>query len=351
MKKMLNHIFVDGFSGMASGLFATLIMGIILEQIGLLFSGNIGAFLVSFGKIASVMTGAGIGVGVAAKYGASPLVTVSAATAGMVGAHAGNILSENVFSGTSVVLANSGEPLGAFIAAFVAIEVGQLISGKTKLDIILTPAVGILTGSTVGIFISPYISRLTSWLASLINWGTQQHPFFMGMVVSVLMGIALTLPIGSAAIGIALNLSGLAAGAATVGCCCNMVGFAVASFKENGVGGFVAQAFGTSMLQMPNIMRHPLIWLPSIIASAVLGPLSTVVFKMTNTAAGSGMGSAGLIGQITTFQDMCLTRDPIVVIILFILMYFVYPVLIAGFINRLMRKEELIKDGDMKLDI
>lgn len=351
MKKMLNHIFVDGMSGMASGLFATLIMGIILQQIGNVIGGDVGAFLVSFAKIASVMTGAGIGVGVATKYDASPLVTVSAATAGMVGAHATNILSETVFSDASVVLTNSGEPLGAFIAAYVAIAVGQLISGKTKMDIILTPSVSILTGSTVGIFIGPQISRLTAWLGTLINWGTDQHPLFMGMVVSVLMGMILTLPISSAALGIVLNLSGLAAGAATVGCCCNMVGFAVASFKENGVGGFIAQAFGTSMLQVPNIMRHPLIWLPSIIASAVLGPLSTVLFKMTNTAAGSGMGSAGLVGQITTFQDMCTTRDPMVVLILIVLMHFVFPGLIAGFISRVMRKEELIKDGDMKLDI
>lgn len=351
MKKILNHIFVDGLSGMASGLFATLIIGTIIQQIGLLVGGQVGAYLVSFAKIASAMTGAGIGVGVASKFKASVLVTVSSASAGMVGAFAGKIMAGTVFTDAGVVLAGPGEPLGAFVAAFVAIEIGQLISGKTKLDILLTPFISIIAGSVVGIIVGPPISSFMGWLGSLINWGTEQQPFLMGIVVSVLMGMILTLPISSAALGIILNLSGLAAGAATVGCCCNMIGFAVASFKENGFGGLVAQGLGTSMLQVPNIVRRPLIWLPAIISSAILGPVSTMLFKMTNTATGSGMGTAGLVGQITTFQDMSSYMSPVVVLIFIVIMNFLLPGALAAAVNRVMRKAGWIKDGDMKLEM
>lgn len=351
MKKILNHIFVDGLSGMASGLFATLIIGTIIQQIGLLVGGQVGAYLVSFAKIASAMTGAGIGVGVASKYKASVLVTVSAASAGMVGAFASKLMAGTVLTDAGVVLSGPGEPLGAFIAAFVAIEIGQLVSGKTKLDILLTPFISIIAGSAVGIIVGPPISSFMSWLGSLINWGTEQQPFLMGIVVSVLMGMILTLPISSAALGIILNLSGLAAGAATVGCCCNMIGFAVASFKENGFGGLLAQGLGTSMLQVPNIVRKPLIWLPAIISSAILGPVSTMLFKMTNTATGSGMGTAGLVGQITTFQDMSSYMEPVVVLIYIVIMHFLLPGVLALAVNRVMRKAGWIKDGDMKLQL
>ncbi len=162
-------------------------------------------------------------------------------------------------------------------------------------------------------------------LGSIINWATEQRPFIMGIVVSVVMGMVLTLPISSAALGIILNLSGLAAGAATIGCCCNMVGFAVASYRENKFGGLVAQGLGTSMLQVPNIMRHPLIWLPVIFSSAILGPVSTILANMQNNATGSGMGSAGLVGQITTYQTMIAYDDPKLVIIKIILLHFVLP--------------------------
>lgn len=351
MKKILNHIFVDGLSGMASGLFATLIIGTIIQQIGLLVGGQVGVYLVSFAKIASAMTGAGIGVGVASKFKASVLVTVSSASAGMVGAFAGKIMAGTVFTDAGVVLSGPGEPLGAFVAAFVAIEIGQLVSGKTKLDILLTPFISILAGSAVGIFVGPPISRFMTWLGSLINWGTEQQPFLMGIVVSVLMGMILTLPISSAALGIILNLSGLAAGAATVGCCCNMIGFAVSSFKENGFGGLLAQGLGTSMLQVPNIVRRPLIWMPAIISSAILGPVSTMLFKMTNTATGSGMGTAGLVGQITTFQDMSSYMDPVVVLIFIVVMHFLLPGALAAAVNRVMRKVGWIKDGDMRLQL
>ena len=304
MKKVFDHIFIDGLSGMAQGLFATLIIGTIIQQIGTFAGGDIGTMIFLIGKMAAAMTGAGIGVGVARKFNASQLVIVSAATAGMVGAFASKLISGDVLKDGAIVLSGPGEPLGAFVAAFVAIEIGMLISAKTKLDILLTPLVSIGAGSAVGILVGPPISKFMLWLGSLINWGTEQQPFIMGIVVSVLMGMILTLPISSAALGVILNLSGLAAGAATIGCCCNMVGFAVASFRENKFGGLLAQGIGTSMLQVPNIMKRPVIWLPAILSSAILGPVGTMILHMTNNATGSGMGTAGLVGQIMTWQVM-----------------------------------------------
>ena len=241
MKSILDRIFVDGLGGMAHGLFATLIIGTIIQQIGLFAGGDFGNMLYMAGKMAAAMTGAGIGVGVARKFNADQLVVVSAATVGMIGAFAGKLLAGEVLTDGNVFLAGPGEPLGAFVAAYVAIEIGILISGKTKLDILITPFVCIGVGTATGLVVGPPISRFMGWLGSLINWGTEQQPFLMGIVVSVLMGMILTLPISSAAIGVILNLSGLAAGAATIGCCCNMVGFAVASFRENGFGGLLAQ--------------------------------------------------------------------------------------------------------------
>ena len=291
MKSILDRIFVDGLGGMAHGLFATLIIGTIIQQIGLFAGGDFGNMLYMAGKMAAAMTGAGIGVGVARKFNADQLVVVSAATVGMIGAFAGKLLAGEVLTDGNVFLAGPGEPLGAFVATYVAIEIGILISGKTKLDILITPFVCIGVGTATGLVVGPPISRFMGWLGSLINWGTEQQPFLMGIVVSVLMGMILTLPISSAAIGVILNLSGLAAGAATIGCCCNMVGFAVASFRENGFGGFLAQGIGTSMLQVPNIVRHPKIWLPAILSSAILGPVGTMLLHMTNNATGSGMGT------------------------------------------------------------
>ena len=350
-KNWLNKVFIDGLSGMATGLFATLIIGTIIQQIGSLIGGTIGDTIFIIGKMAAAVTGAGIGCGVAYKFKEPPLVLLSAATAGMVGAFASKITAGTVYTGGVVHLAGPGEPLGAFIAAYVAIEVGHLVSGKTKVDILVTPFCGIMAGSVVGLILGPPISAFMVWLGSLINWGTEQQPFLMGIIVSVLMGIILTLPISSAALGIILDLNGLAAGAAVVGCCCNMVGFAVASFRENKVGGLLAQGLGTSMLQISNIVRKPVIWLPAIIASAILGPVSTMVFGMTSNATGSGMGSAGLVGQIMTFQTMTATQPPSIVLFQIILMHFVLPAIIALAVSEIMRKKGIIKDGDMKLDI
>lgn len=351
MKSILDRIFVDGLGGMAQGLFATLIIGTIIQQIGNLVGGNTGELIFLVGKMAAAMTGAGIGVGVARKFNAEHLVVVSAATAGMIGAFATQILSGTIMDGNTVLLSGPGEPLGAFLAAYLAIEVGSLIAGKTKLDIIVTPLVCIGTGSLIGLLLGPHISRFMGWLGAMINWGTEQQPVLMGIIVSVLMGMVLTLPISSAAIGIILNLSGLAAGAATIGCCCNMVGFAVASFRENKFGGLLAQGIGTSMLQVPNIVRHPQIWLPAILSSAILGPVGTMVFHMTSNATGSGMGTAGLVGQIMTWQVMTQTEPPAVVMLKILVIQIILPAVLTLLFAEFMRKKKWIKYGDMKLDL
>lgn len=351
MKKLLNHIFIDGLSGMALGLFSTLIVGTIIQQIGNLIGGNIGEMLFVMGKMAAAMTGAGIGVGVAHRYKESPLVVLSAAAAGMTGGFAGKILAGSLLVDGSVVLAGPGEPLGAFVAAFAGIELGHLVSGKTKVDILVTPIVTIITGCAVGLIVGPPISRFMTGLGEIINWGTEQQPFVMGIVVSVLMGMILTLPISSAALGIILNLSGLAAGAATIGCCCNMVGFAVASYRENKVAGLLAQGVGTSMLQVPNIVRKPIIWIPAIVSSAVLGPVSTMLVRMTSNATGSGMGTAGFVGQIMTYQTMAPEIGSTLTMIIIVVFQIVLPAVITLAVSEFMRKKGWIKDGDMKLDL
>ena len=351
LKKILNHIFIDGLSGMAYGLFATLIVGTILTQISTFIDGSIGNFLFVFGKVASLLTGAGIGVGVACKFHSSQLTTVSAAVTGMIGAYAGKILAGTFFVEGAFAITPPGEPVGAFLAAYTAILVGKLVSGKTKVDIIATPVCCIVSGATIGLLVGPPISEFMADLGGMVNWGVEQNPFVMGIVVSVLMGMFLTLPISSAAIGVALKLSGLAAGAATVGCCANMIGFAVCSYRENKVGGLFAQGLGTSMLQIPNIVRHPQIWIPSIFTSAVLGPISTMVFKMQSNPVGSGMGTAGLVGPISSFEVMSSYMNPLTALLYNILMYFIFPAIISLVISEGMRKLGIIRQGDMKLNL
>lgn len=351
LKKIMNHIFIDGLTGMAQGLFATLIVGTIIQQIGLLIGGTAGDMISLMGKVAAAMTGAGIGVGVAYRFKESSLVVVTSAIAGMIGAFASKLLAGTVLIDGAIVLAGPGEPLGAFLAAYAAIEIGHLVSGKTKVDILVTPITMILVGSAVGLLLGPPISEFMLALGELINWGTEQQPFLMGIIVSVLMGMILTLPISSAALGVILNLSGLAAGAATVGCCCNMVGFAVASYRENKVGGLIAQGIGTSMLQVPNIVRKPVIWLPAIISSAILGPIGTLVFRMTNNATGSGMGTAGLVGQIMTWNTMIVSESAMIVLIKILLIQIILPAIVTILISEFMRKKGWIKFGDMKLDM
>lgn len=350
-KKLLEKIFIDGLSGMATGLFATLIVGTIISQVGAFLPESIGQNVVMIGKIASSVTGAGIGMGVAVKYKENPLIIISSAVAGMMGAFASKILAGAVLVESAITYAGPGEPLGAFIASITAIGAGRLVSGKTKVDILITPLVSILCGSLVGLILGPPISSFMTFLGHLVNVNVELHPFIGGMVVSVLMGIILTLPISSAALGVILNLSGLAAGAATVGCCANMVGFAVASFKDNGVNGLLAQGLGTSMLQIGNIVKKPVIWLPAIITSAILGPVSTLLFHMENNAIGSGMGSAGLVGQITSYQTMAPQIGVLPAISKIIILQFVLTGILSLIFAVIFRKFGIIKDGDMKLEV
>lgn len=302
--------------------------------------------------MAQRLTGAGIGIGVAYKYKSSTYVTLSAAAAGMIGAYATAIISGSILSDGALVYSGPGDPLSAFIAALAGIAVGSLPAGKTKLDLLITPAVTIIVGGAVGIIVGPPVSTIMTRLGDIINWGTVQQPLIMGIVVSVIMGMVLTLPISSAALGIILGLSGPAAGAATIGCCCQMIGFAVASFRENGVGGLLAQGIGTSMLQVPNIIRHPQIWIPEILSSAILGPIAISRFVgMTNNATGSGMGTSGLVGQIMTWQTMTAVESPVLVLIKIFLFHFILPGLLTLVFSEAMRKKNWIKSGDMKLSI
>lgn len=343
MKKIFNRIFIDGLGGMALGLFSTLIVGTILAQIGKFIPGVVGTYLAFVGAVAKTVTGAGIGVGVASKLKASPLTVVSAAVCGMIGAFP-------TMAVTGYTLGAPGEPLGAFIAAYIAVEIGALVSGKTKVDIIVTPICCILAGSLAAIFVGPYISTFMRWVGGIVNYNVNAHPVIGGMLVATVMGILLTLPISSAAIGIAMNLTGLAAGAAVVGCCCNMIGFAVISYRENKFGGLIAQGVGTSMLQMPNIVRHPQIWVPAIISSAILGPVSSAVFKITSSAVGSGMGTAGLVGPLETYFTMVETgTTPIITLLLIVLMHFILPAVISLAVSEAMRKMGWIKNGYMRL--
>ena len=352
LKKVLEHIFIDGLSGMAIGLFSTLIIGTITEQIGVLLGGYIGNMIVLVSKVAKAMMGIGIGVGVASKFKCSPLLTVSAGVCGMIGGFASKIIDGTVLDGTVLTLAGVGEPLGAFIAALVGIEVGRLVAGKTKMDIILTPLVTIISGSVVGLLMGPPISQFMNFIGSMINFNVDKYPIIGGIIVSMLMGIALTLPISSAAIGVSLGLTGLAAGAATVGCCAQMIGFAVASYRENKIGGLIAQGIGTSMIQMPNIVRNIKIWIPATLASVILGPISSASLKMTSNAVGSGMGTSGLVGPISAFQVMTgAGTSPVIVLIEIIVMYFLAPAALSLLFSEILRKIGWIKNGDMKLDV
>lgn len=348
----MNRIFIDGLAGMALGLFATLIVGTILEQVGNLLPQDAGAWLIRIAGVCKAVTGAGIGVGVAYKLKESPLVTFSCVSVGMIGAFASKLIEGTAWEPGVLTLAGPGEPLGAFIAVVVAIECGRLVSGRTKVDILVTPICSILPGAAAGLLLGPPISRLMTALGALINWGTQCQPVLMGIVVSVVMGICLTLPISSAALCVILGLDGIAGGAAVVGCSAQMIGFAVASYRENKLGGLVAQGLGTSMLQMPNIVRRPIIWLPPILTSAVLGPISTRVLGMVCGPSGAGMGTSGLVGQIVTFQSMTQAGFSTSVTLVEILcMHVIAPAILTLLFCELMRRTGLIHEGDMKLDV
>ena len=355
VKSVLKYIFIDGLGGMATGLFCTLIIGTIICQIATLIGTDtfFGKQLYNVGSFAKILMGIGIALGMSYKLGKKPLVAISAGVAGMIGAYASQLLKadSNVFNGAITTLASVGEPLGAFVAAFVAMEAGSLVVGKTKVDIIVTPLATILSGAVAGLLVGPPISAFMTFIGEIVNASAQQQPILMGILVAVIMGVALTLPISSAAIGITLKLSGIAGGAAMIGCCCQMVGFAVMSFKENKWGGLAAQGLGTSMLQMPNLVKHPVCWLPPVITSAILGPVG-VIFGIISSPVGSGMGTAGLVGPIETyFQMTAAGTSPFITLLLIALFAFILPAAICLGISLLFRKFNLIKDGDLKLDL
>lgn len=327
-------------NGMALGLFASLIIGLILKQIGDFAQVS---SLVYFGKVAQLMMGPAIGAGVAFSVGAPPLGIFASLATGAIGAGTVGI------DEAGLVLIKIGEPVGALVAAWVGAEFAKLIGGKTKVDIVLVPLGTILIGGFAGIFVGPLVASLMKGLGALINSATLLHPIPMGITVAVLMGMMLTLPISSAALAIALGLDGLAAGAATVGCSAQMIGFAVASFKENGIGGFIAQGLGTSMLQVPNIIRNPRIWIAPTVAGGLLGPLATRVFYMHNNSIGAGMGTAGLVGQFGTLAAMGEQASTIAILIKMALLHFILPAIITLIISEYLRKMGWIKQGDMKL--
>lgn len=346
----IERYLIKGLSGMASGLFATLIIGLILKQIGTFIPDTyVGNLLIQLGQIAAVLTGVGIAIGTAHSLDAPKLVLYASALNGLVGAYALDLINQKVITEMGIVLKGPGEPLGAFIATIVGVEVGRLISGKTKLDILITPALTIISGSFIAVLIGPPISSFMGTLGGVIESATNLHPLMMGIVVSALMGIFLTLPISSAAISIILGLSGLAAGAATAGCSAQMIGFAVMSYKENKINGLLAQGLGTSMLQISNIVKNPKIWIPPILASCITGALSTKVFMMKNVAAGAGMGTSGLVGQILTWQTMIVERNPANLLASILILHIILPAILTLIFAYILRRIGWIKEGDLKL--
>ena len=332
----------DALSAMALGLFGSLLIGVIFDTLGTqmanLFGDNaVSAFCVEIGGIAKTYMGAAIGVAVAWSLKAPPLVLFTSVVTGMMGA---------TMTGFGIDVA--GGPAGAFVAVALGAEFGKMVSKETKVDILVTPAVTLIMGGIGAKLIGPAIGWCMLKLGDLIMTATEWQPFVFGIVISVVVGLALTAPISSAALCIMLDLSGLAAGAATVGCCAQMVGFAVASYKENGVGGLVAQGLGTSMLQISNIIKNPWILLPATLAGAIVGPISTCLLKMTNIPVGAGMGTSGLVGQIGTFTDMGFTLDTLWKVLL---IQIVLPAVLTILIDQVLRRTGKIKDGDYKLDL
>ena len=323
--------FVDAMSYMALGLFSSLLIGSILNTLGSQF--GIPFFTDILWPLARDMMGPAIGVAIAYALKAPPLVLFSATICGAAGAVAGG-------------------PVGAFLAAIVGTECGKLVANETKVDILITPSITLLSGVLVAQWVGPWIGGAMTSLGELISYATQLQPLLMGSLLAVIMGICLTLPISSAAIAIMLSMDGLAAGAATVGCAAQMVGFGLMSFRENGWGGLIAQGLGTPMLQVPNIARNPRIWIPPIVTSAILGPIAIIVFKMENTPLGAGMGTSGFAGQLETFAAMLPTTDSTIGLIISIgLLHIILPGLMCYAMAQLMRQKGWIRPGDLKITL
>ena len=351
LKKYLKRYFIDAMGAMALGLFASLLIGTIFNAIGMIPHLEI---MSAIGKYAQAMAGPAMAAAIAYSLKAHPLVMFSAASVG----YAANSLG------------GAGGPLAVFVIAIIAVEIGMLVSKKTKVDIIVTPFVTIFVGGLLSIFLAPAIGTLVGYISKFIGWAALQAPFITGVLVSVVIGICLTLPISSAAICAGLVLTGSAAAiggseglaiagaAAVAGCCAQMVGFAVISFRENGWGGVLSQGIGTSMLQMPNIIRHPQIWIAPTLASAITGPLAVCVFdlRMYGAAINSGMGTCGLLGPIGMILGWLSPENgyPGEVSALhwvgLALVCFVLPAVLSLIFNEIMRKLGFVKDGYMKLD-
>ena len=330
---------IDALGAMAQGLFASLLIGTILKTLGQ----QLGvAILVDIGTFAQAVTGPAMAVSIGYALKCPPLVLFSLIAVG----------------GAANQLGGAGGPLAVFVVTIFAAEFGKLVSKETKVDIIVTPSVTICVGVLLSMWWAPSIGAAASEVGNAIKWATELQPFFMGILVSVIVGIALTLPISSAAICAALGLTGLAGGAAVAGCCAQMVGFAVMSFKENRWGGLVSQGIGTSMLQMGNIIKNPRIWIAPIVTSAITGPMATCLFKlqMNGTPVSSGMGTCGFVGQIGVYSGWVadIANGTKTAITGFdwaglILISFILPAVICPLINMLLKKIGWVKDGDMKL--
>ena len=348
--------FIDAMGAMAQGLFCTLLVGTILNTIGQQFHiGFLNAVIVTIGKgdgavnytiggLCSAMVGPGMAVAIARALNAPPLVLFSLIPVGFATNYMGD----------------AGGPLAVLFVAIVAAEIGKAVSKETKIDILVTPIVTVLVGVGFAALIAAPVGTAASAVGQAIMWATELQPFFMGIIVSVVIGVALTLPISSAAICFALGLTGLAGGAAVAGCCAQMVGFAVMSFPENRWGGLAAQGLGTSMLQMGNIVRNPRIWIPPTLASAITGPLATCLFRleMNGPAISSGMGTCGLVGQIGVYtgwvNDVASGAKAAVTgmdWLGLVLISFVLPAVLTWLIAIPLRKCGWIKDGDLKLDL
>lgn len=332
---------IDALGAMAQGLFASLLIGTIIATLGEQLGMEV---LVNIGGYAKAATGPAMAVAIGYALHCPPLVLFSLVAVG----------------GAANTLGDAGGPLAVLLVTIVAAEFGKAVSKETKIDIIVTPFVTITIGSLLSMWCAPAIGAAASAVGAAIMWATELQPFFMGIIISVIVGIALTLPISSAAICAALSLTGLAGGAAVAGCCANMVGFAVLSFKENKWGGLFAQGIGTSMLQMGNIVRNPRIWIPAILTSAITGPVATCIFKlqMNGAAVASGMGTCGLVGQIGVYtgwiNDIAAgTKSAITPFdwIGLILISFILPGILAWAFGLLLRKLGWIKEGDLKLDL
>ena len=362
VKQICSRWFIDAFSGMAQGLFVTLIAGTIIKTIGSYLIGEdtvVGAFLALIGGIASVVTGFGIGVGMANALKSDKLVVYSAGVAGFIGAYADKLLGGAGLVELSAVWGKGlpGNPISAYVCALLAIEIARFVSGKTKLDILLVPLTCVAC-AIAGIYVSyPFI-----WLIGVIGEGiriaTTATPIIMGIVIAVVMGMLLTLPTSSAAIWVTIVTSFgqdvpdavlIAGGAAVVGCASHMVGFAVMSFRENGFSGLISQGLGTSMLQIPNVMKKPILFIPPVISSIITGPLATKVFELRCNASGGGMGTSGLVGVFGVIDASAGKIESWVLWLGIALLMFILPAVICFFVSEFMREKGWIKEGDLKL--